>query len=86
MVAGHRPLTRIPTRRKTPNLDLFRPPTYSWKNEHWKNVSNFFTKNWFLQIADAVCCGIDCSKVLSSSENAHIMLEMAGKFSNYAGI
>ena len=84
VVAGHRPLTRLPTRRQTPYLDLFRPPTYSWKSEHSKNVSNCFTKKWFLQIADAVCCDIDCSKVLSSRENAHNMLEMAGKCSNYA--
>ena len=27
-----------------PCLDLFRPPTYSWKSEHSKNVSNCFTK------------------------------------------
>ena len=31
-----------------------------------------------------MCCDIDCSKVLSSRENAHNMLEMAGKCSNYA--
>ena len=31
-----------------------------------------------------MCCDIDCSKLLSSRENAHIMLEMAGKCSNYA--
>ena len=50
VVAGHRPLTRIPTRRQTPYLDLFRPPTYSWKSEHWKNVSNCFTKNCFYKL------------------------------------
>ena len=81
VVAGHRPLTRIPTLRYTPYLYLFRPPTYSWKSEHWKNVSNCFTKNCFckLLMPCVVTSTAKYSKVLSSMENAHIMLEMAGK-------
>ena len=50
--AGHRLLTRIATRRhgQTPYSDLFRPPTYSWKSEHWKKVSKCFTKICFCKL------------------------------------
>ena len=83
VVAGHRPLTRIPTWRQTPYLDLFRPPLGRVNTGRtWATV--LLKIQVFLQIADAVCCDIDCSKVQSSRENAHIMLEMAGKCSNYA--
>ena len=86
MVAGHRPLTGIRTRRQTPYLDLFRTPTYSWKSEQWKNVSNCFTKNCFCKLLMPCVMTLTAaySKVLSSMENVHIMLEMAGKCSNDA--
>ena len=63
--------------------------TYSCESEHWKNgISNWFAKVVFAKITDAVCCDIDCrtgyNKVLYSLENAHYMLKLAAKCSNYA--
>ena len=82
---GGRALTSDPYTH--PALDpLVRPPTYSWKSEHWKNVSNCFTKDCFckLLMPCVVTSTAAYNKVLSSMKNAHIMLEMAGKCSSYA--
>ena len=85
-MAGHRPLTRLPTRRHIPYLDLVRLPTYSWKSEHWKNVSNCFTENCFLKLQ--MPCVVTSTAAKSCLQGKMltlmIMLEMAGKCSNYA--
>ena len=79
VVAGHRPVD-LPTDRKT----QFR---VACESDTERTVSNCFTKSYFCQnlLMPCVVPSIAAySKVLSSMENALIMLEIAAKCSNYA--